>query len=612
MIISSRRTGTSHNMTLRRTPTKPSFGPTPLSYDSTHHLRVPFLDSPLPSPSLPSIIPRHGKEPSRRWHKRLWRLFCWIAGVVLIVWFGLSWSHSESLPEAVSYLSHDGNPFEIVGSDELPQAPSPVMVTDQRGRSRWTISIPKNLEFPLPPSDYARLCQQSMELSQHVAGLKSHKSHHHAGHHGYYHKDRNFMDVGDAEAHGLLPSSREEERDAFGVVGGELYAQEGHGVPVCETSLTYVMQTEDAGMGATVMGLWMSYGLAQQEGRAFFVDDTNWSYGQYTTYFKLPPMPRCRPPPSSQRVPCPHGAKHLLVSAATTTWTFGHNFNEKFEDGHKKGVQRQKAMFDFLRSGYEDLFHLTGDDAVYYEQRVQELNTSVRDKGGIEVGIHVRHGDLHPMQFEYQKSYIPLELYTTAAYDILTSHRRSHIVSTTSLGTDKSTIIVASDDPDVYTSTEMTDTEKAQSMISLVSKAALDAATAAQGGTKNMMDGNIGWEGGFFRDMFWSLGAPPPPRAAGSPPASRNEPHLRPRSVEPTDINSFRFHPPQEALQLRELIGRAYLLDLAVLGQSDAVVCGVSSIGCRLLAVMMGWEKAIERGKWQNVDGTWHWKGIIW
>lgn len=610
MIVSSH---SSHNVTLRRTPTRSTFGPTPLS---KQHLRLPFTpDSPLPSPSLPSIIPRHGKKPSPRWPRRAWQVFSWVIGVVLIIWFGFSWQQSERLPLALSHVHTEGDRLEIVGSDDLPKGPSPVMVMDQRGRSRWTISIPHNLEFPLPPSAYNRLCSQAAELSHNVENIKNNKpaSTPHAAHHAYYWNDKNFMDIPDAERNGLLPHSRYHKlsQNGVGVVGGGVYT-ESPDVPVCEKSLTYVMQTDDAGMGATLMGLWMSYGLAQYEGRAFFVDDTNWAYGRYTTYFKHPPMPSCRPPPQPQRVPCPHQAKHLLISSATTSWAFGHGFNEKFEDGHGRGVQRQKKIFGFLRSGYEALFHLKGNDARYLELRTEELNRSIRRKGGIEVGVHVRHGDCHPMEFQYQKSYLPLATYTDAAYDMMISFHGHSATPAASSGQETSKILIASDDPDVYSAAEMSDAEKAQSMISLVSKTVLDAATAAKGGTAGMMDGNIGWEGGFFPDMFWSLGAPPPPRAEGSPPASKNEPHLRPRSMEVTDTESFRFHPSKEALRLRELVGRAYLLDLAVLGQADAVVCGVSSIGCRLLAVMLGWDKAIEQERWKNVDGTWHWKGIIW
>jgi len=73
-------------------------------------------------------------------------------------------------------------------------------------------------------------------------------------------------------------------------------------------------------------------------------------------------------------------------------------------------------------------------------------------------------------------------------------------------------------------------------------------------------------------------------------------------------------NPSAETMRLREFIGRAYLMDLAVLGSSDAVVCTVSAMGCKLLAVMLGWEDAfeIQGGGWKNIDGDFEWKGVSW
>ena len=76
-------------------------------------------------------------------------------------------------------------------------------------------------------------------------------------------------------------------------------------------------------------------------------------------------------------------------------------------------------------------------------------------------------------------------------------------------------------------------------------------------------------------------------------------------------MRDYRTHPTDESRQLREYIGRAYLLDLAVLGGSDGVVCAVSSVACRILAVMLGWDKAMEEGKWVNVD-VGQWKALDW
>lgn len=253
-------------------------------------------------------------------------------------------------------------------------------------------------------------------------------------------------------------------------------------------------------------------------------------------------------------------------------------------------------MFSMLRKGYEALFHLAPDDATYVNQRIEELNKTIQANGGITVGVHVRHGDRHPFEFQYQDSYIPLEIYASMARGLLSGTSRKAISANSPKSDDaletSSKIILASDDPDVYTSAELSHALRAQDQLMLASKTALDAATADQIGNK-YVDDNVGWEGGFFKDVFWSLG--------------RSEPWRRNRNEE-----SDRAEPTGLALQLRELVGRAYLLDLAVLGQSDRVVCGVSSVACRLLAVMMGWERGIVEGGWRNVDGQWDWRGIIW
>lgn len=104
---------------------------------------------------------------------------------------------------------------------------------------------------------------------------------------------------------------------------------------------------------------------------------------------------------------------------------------------------------------------------------------------------------------------------------------------------------------------------------------------------RKFVDENFGWEGGFFAPMFWNLGL----GSSGSGKSSSSAPL-----------------PSDETIRLRSLIGRAYMMDLAVLAEaSDVVVCTVSAAGCRLLAVMMGWENAVEKGNWVNIDGRYAW-----
>jgi hypothetical protein len=517
---------------------------------------------------------------------------------------------SDQSLDKISYLSPDNQAPQIVG-DSLPKEPSPIIVTDQRGRSKWTISIPPTLGFPLKPVHYVNICEQSTAMSQQVAMSKkpqSDQKHAHAAHHGYYYDDSHFMDIADAESHNILS-------------GVEESSSNESPVQKCDRSLTYVLETSSAGLGQTILSLWLAFGLAQLEKRAFFIDDTNWPYGSYNTYFKPPPTPGCLPPPKTQIVPCPHQAKHLLVSAATTKHTLGHMFMEHFEDGKKMGVMRQHKIFGMMRAGYEALFQgkLNDDDQAYLNDRTAELNGMIRNEGGEEIGLHVRHGDRHPLEYQYQKSYIPLEKYLKTAQNL-----------TTQAATPASSrILIASDDPDIYTdplittstTTTHSQVEKAQSRISLASKNSL----SASGKT------GLGWEGGFFKDIFWALGVPPEeqiPRVPNSAqPSRRRNVEVVSDSLASSSANMMRDveskeesaalpdphkHPSPSALNLRQLIGRAYLLDLAVLGQSDTVVCAVSSLGCRILAVMMGWDRAIVGGGWVNVDGKFDWRGIDW
>ncbi|KAI9840661.1 MAG: hypothetical protein M1837_001385 [Sclerophora amabilis] len=619
MLLSSRQMPP--RMSIRRSP--PSYSSASAASPSFSQFNFQrMLDSPPVSPGLPSTASTRDCTSSLpRRYANLLRLLCWMAGVSLILSFAYSRLRLERQPEAVSYKAHDGEIYEIVGDDALPDYPSPVVVTDKQGRPKWTVSIPPTLDFPLRPEAYAHICTQSMDLAGHVSGMRGHGvgSHHHAGHFGYYHVDKNFMDVDEAEKHGMLPgvgagNARDHtiwdsmvgsKGDLLGVENDQAHPEQAART-VCKTSLTFAMETSDAGMGKTLMSLWMSYGLAKKEGRAFFIDDTNWPYGKFATYFAPPPTPSCLPPPRTQVLPCPHHAKHLLVSTATTTWTFGHAFNDEFEDPKSMEVKRQKNIFALLREGHDALFHLNAEDESYVSRHISDLASqtiSARNakSSGMVVGIHVRHGDLHPLEFQYQKSYIPLYRYASAAKTAISSTYNTSAAKHPSMSAadfeQSSVLLLASDDPEVYTADELSNASRAQDKIQLASKTALDAAqqsssTASKDTGNNFVEETIGWEGGFFRDIFWSLGSP-----------SKSHKHTE------QDVTS----PSEQALKLRELVGRAYLLDLKVLGGgADAVVCGVSAVGCNLLAVMMGWDKAILQKRWRNVDGDWAWRGIVW
>jgi hypothetical protein len=234
-----------------------------------------LIASPPPSPGLPALVPRHGKPVPPRRPRRFVKWLIWLVGVLAIVWYGFSSLQQGRPRKAVGWANHAGDQYEMVGDTKLPDFPTPVMVTDKRGRSKWTVSIPPDHGFPLEPIQYAEICQQNMEVANHVADMHRHMHVQHAAHHDYYWVDPNFMDVAEAEAHGLLPGPK--AKTSMKV--DELIGENTDGLiesNVCDKTMTFVLETSDAGLGKTLMMLWTAFGLAQKEGRHFFIDDSRW------------------------------------------------------------------------------------------------------------------------------------------------------------------------------------------------------------------------------------------------------------------------------------------------------------------------------------------------
>ncbi|OBT77801.1 hypothetical protein VF21_03192 [Pseudogymnoascus sp. 05NY08] len=582
-------------MTLRRAP--PSFDH-PLSATTSRSTFARLLASPPPSPSLPALVPRHGKpppSPTPRRLRRLTRFLIWVFGVSTIVYYATALLRAHRhLPSMGSWSTDSGTSYELVGDDSLPDFPTPVVVTDSSGKPRWTISIPPHTAFPLLPNEYAELCAQTGEIATHVSSLL-HKSAPPAAHKPYSHIDPNFLDPTLADRLGLLLSASQAagltyrpSRPPPPPLLGESFSSPS--LPDCTRSLTVTLETPSAGLAPTLMLLWTAYGLALSEDRAFFIDDTRWSYGAYTDFFIPPPAASCRPPPRHHITPCPHSAAHLLVSSTTTPHTFGGAFHDAFEDAHRAGNARQKPIFDLARKGYEALFHLKPEDAKHVEERLGELRAMVAhpEAPGRIVGMHIRHGDAHPLSFQYRDAYIPTPHYLSAAHSLLSTSLPG---PSSAAQRSRSLLIVASDDPDVYTDDDLTGTIRAQSVIKLASRPSLSSSQErgepdARGMFRRFVEAPVGWEGGFFAGMFWGLGRG---GAEGG-----------------------------EGWRLRGLVGRAYLLDLAVLAgagggkeEGAGIVCGVGSMGCKILAVMGGWEM-LEGGGWSNVDGEFGWRGVSW
>ncbi|KAI0843011.1 hypothetical protein F5Y06DRAFT_78889 [Hypoxylon sp. FL0890] len=576
----------------------------PLSATSSRFSFNHLMFSPPPSPGLPALVPRPRKLSTGPRPSRVARVIAWVFGLALVVFLFRAVIQKNGRVPVVGWVLDNHEEFEMVGQYDLPDFPTPIAVTDRNGRSKWTVSIPPTYTFPLTVKEYSDICSKCKEVAAHVKELHGYTNPLQHDQTDYYYEDPYFLDVSDAEKRGLLPGV---EGKAWKVTA---QAQDGHLVgdkadglvekSVCKTSLTFVLESADAGLGPTLMMLWMAYGLAQKEKRSFFIDDSRWAYGDYTAIFKAPPMPDCNPPPRHEMLPCPHNARHLVVSAATTSETFGKSFNAKYENSHRNNVDRERPIYDLARVGYEALFHLNDEDQPYVENRVKELRamakvTEGNYNDGVIIGVHIRHGDLHPYEYQYNGAYIPLNLYWQRSKELV---EEVHNFSTPLGGEDlvakqHSFAIVASDDPDVHESEEFSGSLRAQEQIKLASKQHIQKANPDKSVMHKFVDETFGWEGGFFASMFWNLGRSTLNNANA---AGAIQPTLRPSA---------------ETMRLRGLIGRAYMMDLAVLGQaSDAVICTMSAMGCRLIAVIMGWEKAMEEGKWVNIDGDFQWTAL--
>jgi hypothetical protein len=343
------------------------------------------------------------------------------------------------------------------------------------------------------------------------------------------------------------------------------------------------------------------------------------------------------------------------VSTATISHHLGASSILRFDE-KSTSIHQQPGIFNLLRAGYEVLFHLSDEgDAAYFKSRTKgPVFDNVRVNGGIAIGIHVRHGDVHPRERIFKADYLPLTRYMDEAQGLIEQHEEPkptnlfsrllaysnfpYFLSSSKQKADferqpttnrsASQFLVASDDPLVFSAPELSSTIRSQERFNLATKADLQK-MLSDSKTLSPLDNLHGWDGGFFRSVFLALGRPdyrtavPPSRASLPGGSVESEEHRRIAAAGVSAASTSRLGSekiPQtspvetqsasrKVMEMRTLIGRGYLLDLAVLGQCDAIICGVNSAACRILGVMAGWNKITE-GMWKNIDGHGGWIGV--
>ena len=565
----------------------------PLSATSSRFNFNHLFFSPPPSPSLPALVPRPKSSPTRPRPSRVLRIAVWMASALFILYIGTQAvrRHIELAGVKMAYMDRNSgeDEVEMVSGEGLPEFPTPIIVKDMWGRSKWTLSIPRKYGFPLSVKEYAempRFCREVQAAVRHQHEWSGKEQQRPLAIYGE--SDSYYIDVREAVNTGLLPEEPA-DRKSKAALGNLVGVNRDSHMPECGKSLTVVLETSEAGIGSALMMLWTFYGLAKEQGRSFFIDDSRWAYGRYTSIFQRPPVPDCRPPPRHEMVPCPTQARHLVVSASTARDVLMDSLSSRQTSGQAiDDDSMRKLLFDFARRGYEALFHLTQEDVEYLDSRVESLTSKAKLAKTPIAGMHIRRGDCRPLEFPYRNSYIPNEVYVDSARSAIRK-RFADLASSDS----SPFLVAASDDPTVHDSAELKGAHHAQERIKLASKDALDKSASTAERDRSVMhrfkDEAFGWEGGFFSSMFWNLGLPKGKTGAYDTEAS------------------------ESTVSLRGFLARAYLLDLAVLANTgDVVVCAVGAMGCRLLGVMMGWEAVSEGGKWMNIDGEHKWMGLTW
>ncbi len=497
--------------------------------------------SPPPSPGLPQLVTRRRKPSTAPRPSRVFRLAMWAFGILVVVYVAALSLRAKAAP-APTWSRRTDDEYEMIGQDDLPDFPTPILVTDSRGKAKWTVSIPPNHDFPLSAREYSDICSKCREVADRVRFM----NHEHLGSQpdspsgGRNQLDRHFIDVREAENAGYLPGSvsigalLSQQRHAGDLIGedkGSLVDK-----PVCSSSMTFVLASADAGMGQTLMLLWMSYALAQTQRRAFFIDDTRWAYGTYTDIFAAPPIPHCRPPCATKCCPVPRQSRHLVVTAQTAREIFDEEDAVVDVDGGGGGggddvndPSSARALFDLARRGCEDLFVLNKHDADYVSGRVAELAAKKKIRGMAGKGRHDRRHARAPRRPAPARVPVPrlvraMNTYTVEGPRDPQRHllrRRPHLqrgvqgplAGRGGVG------------------------RPAGVRVGRVRRRGAGAGTdppgeqvghpAGQPGQERhteVVDATFGWEGGFFAAMFWNLGLSTLSAANAGPRAGQGRP----------------------------------------------------------------------------------------
>ncbi|EJU02828.1 hypothetical protein DACRYDRAFT_65986 [Dacryopinax primogenitus] len=333
---------------------------------------------------------------------------------------------------------------------------------------------------------------------------------------------------------------------------GDYWAPDHHGVHdvihydspnICSSSITY-MPDGEIGLVADLALIAQLAGMARERNRTFFIDDTYWNRGRWLDCFEdirttePGPEPNCLPPPSEELVACPRLARHWVVTSHTAKFHLVHDFNEGYEDPYKQSVGRQRPI---LEMGRKSLM-----ETIRPKQHIIDLIYQTRKtlREHPYVGVHIRRGDQAAMSWRYHKGYVPTHEYVNAIVTLL---------------------------PDIKTVYIATD---------VLSAVAEFTELAPEEWNVHTLSATVGSEVEY--------------------PVDRETEGYFQKQWEEDIPNKERIALTRGMIVDLALVTGAWADDESV--QPVAVVCTLSSHVCKLAAMTLGWERAMEEKRWVEID----------
>ncbi|CAL1694604.1 unnamed protein product [Somion occarium] len=214
---------------------------------------------------------------------------------------------------------------------------------------------------------------------------------------------------------------------------------------VCSKTITYQLDGH-VGLLADLSLMAQVAGLAREQNRTFFVDDTYWNRGKWIDHFQdvraRQPGPEdgCRGPPPEELVACPRQARHWVINSRTAKFHLGHPFLEEYQDPYGHELNRMKPILERARESFQKTIRPNAHNAALIRAARLEIASVLSlpeherplDEDPVNadpetiltrhhpdpyLAVHIRQGDKMASNFPHRGSHIPIDDFVSAVHE---------------------------------------------------------------------------------------------------------------------------------------------------------------------------------------------------